>query len=79
MSMAGRAIGKSGDFRNRSIEVEANRKELAATLKANGWPADADQFVRAMAATWVDSDDPVLPIIRDAFGGDASPMGQEMA
>jgi hypothetical protein len=40
----------------------------AETLASRGWPAEPEGFVRALAAEWVEPDDPVLPIIRRAFG-----------
>jgi hypothetical protein len=44
----------------------------AELLAANNWPLDSDTFVRAIAANWLESDDPILPVIRRAFGDEAA-------
>jgi hypothetical protein len=33
----------------------------SATLSANGWPVNPEQFTRMIAATRVEPDDPVFP------------------
>jgi hypothetical protein len=38
-----------------------------AILRANEWPVNPDEFVRANAFTWVQPDDPIMPIIERAF------------
>ncbi|GAA0595046.1 hypothetical protein GCM10009416_36670 [Craurococcus roseus] len=52
-----------------------DRRGLAALLaSANdvltgaGWPVKPEAFARAVASDWVEPDDPVLPVIRRAFG-----------
>jgi hypothetical protein len=37
-------------------------------LAKNGWPIDADRFVRRMAKSWLRQTDPVYAIIQRVFG-----------
>jgi hypothetical protein len=43
-------------------------KDNQATLSGHGWPATPVDFIRRIAAEWVDEESPVMPIIRRAFG-----------
>ena len=37
-------------------------------LRKRDWPTDAPTFIARVAGTWLDDDDPVLAIVRMAFG-----------
>jgi hypothetical protein len=39
-----------------------------AVLQHNGWPVVAESFVDYVAKSWVETDHPVHPVIRQAFG-----------
>src|SRR5262249_38838116 len=43
-------------------------KDNQTTLSEHGWPATAVDFIRRIAAEWVDEGSPVMPVIRKAFG-----------
>lgn len=52
-----------------------DRRGLAAllasasdVLTSAGWPVTPEAFARAVASDWVEPDDPVLPVVRRAFG-----------
>ena len=52
-----------------------NRRYLSKILKDNqtilsehGWPATPVDFIRRIAAEWVDEESPLMPVIRKAFG-----------
>lgn len=37
-------------------------------LGEHGWPTDPDSFIRRIASDWLDQEDPIMPIVRKAFG-----------
>ena len=37
-------------------------------LSSNGWPATSEDFIRKIALEWFDDENPVMPIIKKAFG-----------
>jgi hypothetical protein len=43
-------------------------KDAESLLLGHGWPASPVDFIRKLAAEWLDQDNPVLPIVRTAFG-----------
>jgi len=56
-------------FDRRALErlLESPRSILAA----RDWPVDPDQFVARIAREWLDQTDPVVSVIRRAFGEEA--------
>jgi hypothetical protein len=43
-------------------------KDNQIILSEHGWPATPVDFIRRIAAEWVDEESPVMPVIRRAFG-----------
>ena len=46
-------------------EILYNNRSI---LSENGWPIDSNNFIRKIASHWLDQDDPVMPVIKRAFG-----------
>jgi hypothetical protein len=43
-------------------------KDNQTILSKHGWPATPVDFIRRIAAEWVDEESPIMPVIRKAFG-----------
>lgn len=50
------------------VELKAVLDKHADTLVRHKWPNDPRDFVRAVAAEWLDEGSPIMPVIRRAFG-----------
>ena len=44
-------------------------KEDEAILAAHGWPTVPLEFIKRIAAEWLEETHPIMPVIRKAFGG----------
>jgi hypothetical protein len=43
-------------------------REHRELLSKNQWPLNADDFIRKISSEWLDDLDPVMPIVKEAFG-----------
>jgi hypothetical protein len=43
-------------------------KDNQTILSEHGWPSTPIDFIRRIAAEWVDEESPIMPVIRKAFG-----------
>lgn len=50
------------------IGLQTILKDHEDLLAALNWPTSSDDFIRKIATTWYDEDDPVMPVIRAVFG-----------
>jgi hypothetical protein len=43
-------------------------KDNQTILSEHGWPITPVDFIRRIAAEWVDEENPIMPVVRKAFG-----------
>jgi hypothetical protein len=53
-------------------DLEAILLENVDILLRHSWPVSPSDFIRRMGATWLGSEDPILPIVQKVFGGETS-------
>ena len=44
-------------------------RENCCLLTDHGWPIVPADFIKRIASEWLDSEDPVTPVIKQGFGG----------
>jgi hypothetical protein len=49
-------------------DLECLLRSNRELLEKHGWPTAPDEFVKRIAARWLDSTHPIMPVISDAFG-----------
>lgn len=60
---------KSGAvFAYSPTDLDTILKEYASVLLEHGWPLSASPFVQRIASEWLEDDNPILPVIKRAFG-----------